>query len=445
MREQSRPGLEKISARKLPATKAPPVLVPPPPLKPAAGTPPLSERPSLIAGIPAASMRAVAAALPLAPAGDSGNDEVRFNDVPEEEAVEIDVDDLLPTEEMQMPPAGMVDAHHAVSEPKAERLALMTAATLFTEVSREALTELSNAAVLMELEEGAPIFAKDSACDALYLIALGTARVILPHVPTGGVDLTEGQVFGEGCLLEGGRRQADVEAKGQRNAPAHRKRARSTRSSRGMSEVGNVLFDLLVQRLIANVLQSSPLFSAFDSPTRRELARLFEVRRAAPGTAITELGKRADGLYVALAGSIERQDARGTQPLELGMAFGQEALLARAPSPATVRLRGRSRPLADARGLVRYPRDGLSARARAPRRAPRRARRLTLARIDTPAIAQLARRRDPLSQFGAFPGSARVLHRGGDSRLRWAVARGEDGNGRTTGEVVERRRPRITR
>jgi CRP-like cAMP-binding protein len=101
---------------------------------------------------------------------------------------------------------------------------------------------------------------------------------------------------------------------------------------------GDVLLEILCRRLIATLLRTNPIFTAFDEITRRNVACLFEVRRALAGTKILEAGKRADGLYLPLHGRVVGWKADGTRigELELGHAMGQESMLMRKPSLITV-------------------------------------------------------------------------------------------------------------
>ncbi|NNE20901.1 MAG: cyclic nucleotide-binding domain-containing protein [Myxococcales bacterium] len=101
---------------------------------------------------------------------------------------------------------------------------------------------------------------------------------------------------------------------------------------------GDVLLEILCRRLIATLLRTNPIFTAFDENIRREIASLFEVRRALEGTKIIEAGKRADGLYLPLHGRIVSRRADGARiaEMELGHPIGEESLLMRKPSLITV-------------------------------------------------------------------------------------------------------------
>lgn len=101
---------------------------------------------------------------------------------------------------------------------------------------------------------------------------------------------------------------------------------------------GDVLLEILSRRLIATLVRTNPIFTAFDDATRRHVARLFEVRRAPAGTLILEAGKSADGLYLPLHGRVvsRRADGKRLGNLDLGIAIGQESMLLRQPSKVTI-------------------------------------------------------------------------------------------------------------
>jgi CRP/FNR family transcriptional regulator len=222
-------------------------------------------------------------------------------------------------------------------EPSMDRLATMAAFRLFAGLSREALAALSAAAELVEFVPGAMIIVRDEPAFALYAIIDGVARVTV-RGSSGDVRLGEGDVFGEGCLLDEGTRQADVKAETPLMALRVGKEALD-RVTKEHAQIGDALFQLLARRLLTNLLMTSPLFTLFEPKVRLELAQLFEVRRAEPGTILAERGRRSDGLYVLLAGNVM---AKGESAAEIriarGTAFGHGSLMGGAPALETVRV-----------------------------------------------------------------------------------------------------------
>ncbi|MBI4704786.1 MAG: cyclic nucleotide-binding domain-containing protein [Deltaproteobacteria bacterium] len=256
-------------------------------------------------------------------AQDEGEDEIRFEDARPSLVIAVSDAEL-----------GRRSALEAEGKrPSAERLAQLPVFPLFAELPREAIAQLAEQAELVELAAGAKVVALGEPADALYAIVEGAVRVAVPGMPAEAtIGLAEGDVFGESCLLDDASRRADVIVPERLLALRISKQVLDRLVER-YPQVDLVLFQLLARRLVANLLQTSELFRPFRAGALRELARFFELRRAAPGTVLLEAGKRTDGLFVLLAGQIERRFAQG-EPALLGPGtiFGQSALLARRPA-----------------------------------------------------------------------------------------------------------------
>lgn len=303
--------------------------------------PPVVAPKAVVAASPPPAVRAA----PLTRASDARADEVRFEDAPPS-SIHVEVEDLRDGSGIVMledadleptpdsTPTARVENLGAV-EPSIDRLAFMAASRLFAGLSRDALLALVDAAELAEFVPHAIVIARDEAAYALYAIVEGRAQVVVKGVPS--VQLSDGDVFGEACLLDEGRRQADVRAETALTTLRIGKAALDDAASR-FPEIGDVLFDLLARRLVMNLMHTSPLFTVFEPKTRLELAQLFEVRRAAPGTVLAERGLRSDGLYVLLTGTVTAEAEGGVASrVARGSTFGQESLLGGATSRATIR------------------------------------------------------------------------------------------------------------
>ncbi len=275
----------------------------------------------------------------LQPAATATDDEVLFEDLDDEDLIEVDVNDMEVISIEDNAPAD--NAHRSAEEHYAAWVSRMSATTLFADISKHALTELAAASVRVPLRDGDFVVRKGALADALYVIVEGCVRVILPALPSGGIDLAEGQIFGEACLFDHATRQADVCAKGDLlllripMTDLHR-------ITHDHPELNDVLFGLLAGRLIANLLQTSSLFMGFDLEQRREIARMFEVRRAAPDTLLQQEGKASDALYVSLLGDIEMEKDGLIAPLPPGSVFGHESIVNRAPADRTLRVASES-------------------------------------------------------------------------------------------------------
>lgn len=290
----------------------------------------------------------VAKPVPLSPAQDAPPGEIRFDDAPESsieillgefmsDVVKVEVEEAdLDVDEDDAPPTRPVDMISVPRNSTERAYTSLAAVRLFAALTRDALVALAAASELVEFVPSAMIIVRDERAFALYTIVSGAVRVIVPGSPE--IRLGEGDVFGEASLLEEGKRQADVKAETELMTLRIEK-SRLDALTRQFPELSDALFDLLARRLVMNLMQTSPMFNAFEPATRLELAQKFEVRRAEPGTVIAERGCRSDGLYVLLAGDVRAEQANGTSTrIARGTAFGHASLLGRASSDVTIRV-----------------------------------------------------------------------------------------------------------
>jgi CRP-like cAMP-binding protein len=338
---------KKLQPPPLPSAALPKPARKPAPMAPPAVGPPARKPPPLPAEpIPLVTKRPPPLPAPLRPADDSLPDETRFEDAPES-SIEImlgdlhsvsaiDVDDIAedddgpPTRQLSDEPPRSRDH----SSPDVQ--ATMATVRLFGALTRDALMALSSAAELIEFVPNAMIIVRDERAFALYGIVSGTARVTLAG-SSEEIFLEEGDVFGEAVLLDEGTRQANVRAETPLMTLRIEKQALDE-AMKAYPEIEGALFDLLARRLIKNLVRSSPLFAAFDPKERLELAQRFEVRRAAAGTVLAERGRRSDGLYVLLAGTVTAEPEGGVAArIARGTAFGHGSLLGAGKSDVTIR------------------------------------------------------------------------------------------------------------
>jgi CRP-like cAMP-binding protein len=269
-------------------------------------------------------------ALPLITDRTARPSETRFTKPERTEDITLDITNAELVEGPPFPESPM--SHR----PSAATLAQLPSMPLFAEVPLHILQALVRESTLVDVEDGGRLTTSGASAEALYVLIEGNA------VGRRGADvqellLGEGDLAGVSCLLSNVHYGADVIACG---------RVRALRISKVLLDAlvrqhppfGDVLLEVLSRRLIATLLRTNPIFTAFDESTRRELARLFEVRRAPAGTRLVEAGKRSDGMYLALHGRVFVRSANGRRlgQLELGRAIGQDSLLTREASRVTI-------------------------------------------------------------------------------------------------------------
>jgi len=274
-------------------------------------------------------------AVPLSPAEDADDDEIRFLDIDEDAAIEIEITEIeleprQTTMDLDADDLILVDVGEAPSRTSAEELASLPSIALFAHVPQPALQKMLALSELVELGPGETIVALGEDADSLFVIIEGHADVKVPGLEA--ILLGDGDVIGESCLLEEVHRRADVVSSTAVQLLKVPKEVLDDLVEEHPA-VGDVLLELLSRRLISNVLQTSPIFAAFDPGMRGELAKLFELRRADDGQILIEEGKRSDGLYCSLLGTL---DVDGTK-LGPGAVVGQASLLSHSAALATVR------------------------------------------------------------------------------------------------------------
>ncbi|MEA2750933.1 MAG: hypothetical protein QOI41_5076 [Myxococcales bacterium] len=276
--------------------------------------------------------------VPLERAEDSSIDEVRFTDS-EPSTLDIMLTDLEDLDVIESVDLVVSERLPEPREPSMDRLGAMATFRLFAGLSREALLDLAEAAELVELIPGAMMMVRNEPAFALYAIIDGVARVTVRGSPE--IRLGEGDIVGEGCLLDEGERQADVRAETPLMALRIEKKKLDAVTQRHPA-IGDALFQLLARRLVMNLMHASPLFTSFEPRVRLELAQMFEVRRAAPGTVLAERGKRSDGLYVLLSGNVSAKasdsgETRDETRIARGSAFGHASLVGAVGADMTVK------------------------------------------------------------------------------------------------------------
>ena len=283
----------------------------------------------------------------LKPADDADVDEIRFLDVDieTEEIVELSLSkkELQPRELSQRATLDdnddvlFLDLEEEPDRLDIRELAELPSMSLFAEVPPNILSQMIFDSELLNFGQGEKIIKRGDPSDALFVIIEGHAEVLIPGragVPP--IILGEGDVAGETCLLDDVERAADVLSIGVSQVF----RIPKTSLDRLVAEyppLGNVLLELLGRRLISNMLQTSPIFTGFDTDVRTEIAAMFELRRAEEGLLLVKAGKRSDALYCTLLGDLELSVGDERRRVGPGIVFGQRTLLSREPSKLDVR------------------------------------------------------------------------------------------------------------
>lgn len=228
---------------------------------------------------------------------------------------------------------------------------------LFSDLPREAFIDLFERCPLRHFSQGAHVFEQASHGDAFYVICEGSVRVF--RYENGQrkdlAALTSGAFFGEMALLSGAPRMATVESAVDGTMLLEISAPVLAELSRQHPQLAKALKKFCRERMLTNVMGTSPLFEPFSRKDRRALVEKFRAREVKKNEVIVREGERTDGLYVVLSGEVEA--CKGDQVLSRlkeGDLFGEISLLSKTPATATVRSTRHT-------SLLRLPREDFDA------------------------------------------------------------------------------------
>jgi CRP-like cAMP-binding protein len=261
-----------------------------------------------------------------------------------------------PAPETPVPPPTLVDepdpsmAAHAAAEAASSTTSLTEFPPMFPPVPL--LSELQPASFsrvlatvrVLRLPHGEPVVREGEPGESFFLVAAGNVRVFSTDAlgkQTELARLGEGAIFGELALVAAQPRSASVEVVGE--ADLLEMGADALRAAAGeLPQLAEALDRFTRERLLKNLLATSPLFRPFSPQQRVDLARKFTGHDVSPGTEIIREGDPGRGLYIVLSGEVEV--VKGEEPFEqilatlrTGDVFGEIALVRGGEATATVR------------------------------------------------------------------------------------------------------------
>jgi CRP-like cAMP-binding protein len=219
---------------------------------------------------------------------------------------------------------------------------------LLSDLTEQAFARVLENAVVQRLGHGALLIRAGDPGDSFFLLASGEVRVFTGEAPaqTELAHLHEGAIFGEMALINAQPRSASVEVVGSADIISFGRKALEAAAGE-LEAVAAALEKFTRDRLLKNLLATSPLFKPFTHPQRIDLVRRFTGHDIAEGDAIIRQGDRGEGLYVLLSGGVEV--VQGGEPFETQLAelrpgdcFGEISLVLELPAMATVRATRRS-------------------------------------------------------------------------------------------------------
>ncbi len=216
---------------------------------------------------------------------------------------------------------------------------------VFSMLPIEAAHELSRRAVVKQYDPGESIIREGELGDACYVIVHGEV-VVQRRADDGGppvelARLSDGSLFGEFALLADRRRHATVVALTEVEA-FEIPRLLLRELAAIFPEVGPALERFYRERLLANLLRTTPLFQLVPDEQRAGLLARFHPLHADSGQAIVQQGERAGGLYLIVLGAVDvvrrvgDRNAVVLATLGEGAYFGEMSLLSGEMASASV-------------------------------------------------------------------------------------------------------------
>ena len=259
--------------------------------------------------------------------------------------------DALPVAvpDVRLPPPGdavraaLGRAEHATAQLTALPAALHPI-PLLSVLSEAAFRRVLGTLVLRRLPAGAQVIREGEPGNAFYFVASGQLRVFATDGlgrQTELAQLGENAVFGEMALLSAQPRSASVSCLSEVDVLEVGRQALATLADE-LGPVAEALHGFTRERLLGNLMATSPLFRPFHRMQQRDLLRRFTSHDVAPGTVVIHEGEQGRGLFVVLSGELDvsRRSGDGTTiplgGLRTGDVFGEIAVLRNASTTATV-------------------------------------------------------------------------------------------------------------
>ncbi|MBA3820241.1 MAG: cyclic nucleotide-binding domain-containing protein [Deltaproteobacteria bacterium] len=215
---------------------------------------------------------------------------------------------------------------------------------LLSTMSEAAFRRVLGTLVLRRLPAGAHVIREGEPGTSFFFVAGGELRVFATDGlgrQTELARLGEGAVFGEMALLSAQPRSASVGCLTDVDVLEVGRQSLASLADE-LGAVAEALHGFTRERLLGNLMATSPLFRPFNRMQQRDLLRRFTSHDVAPGTVIINEGEEGRGLFVVLAGDLDvsrRAADASVVPLgglKTGDVFGEMSLLRNARTTATV-------------------------------------------------------------------------------------------------------------
>lgn len=229
-----------------------------------------------------------------------------------------------------------------------------------SELAPESFLAVTRSLRILQIDDGEIFVHQGDVGDSLFLVASGEFQVFT----TGALGVVkkiahvfENTLLGEMALITKQPRMASVMAVGEADVIEVSNKTLD-QVIRDVPSVRESLDRFSRERLIKNLMQTSPIFSLFSKSQQAELLRSFEGHEVEAGTDLIREGERGRGLFLIVAGRCEViTQAALSSPvclatLQVGDLFGEMSMVTDQLTTATVRATTRTTLLFLARTYV---------------------------------------------------------------------------------------------
>jgi len=212
-----------------------------------------------------------------------------------------------------------------------------------SELVPEAFNVLAQSATVKSYSRGEIIVSEGQPGRAVYMLGRGTVGVVRnleAQESTLLAELGPGAFFGEVALVADQPRTASVVARTAVDLVII-ERESVQELIKSSPEAADALLRFTRNRLLQNIMNTNPLFTAFPREERHQLLSKFEAHELEPQTRIIREGEDGLGLYLILAGEVQvsktldNGEARHLATLHTGDTFGEISLVIKCRTTAT--------------------------------------------------------------------------------------------------------------
>ncbi|MCP4499853.1 MAG: cyclic nucleotide-binding domain-containing protein [Deltaproteobacteria bacterium] len=216
---------------------------------------------------------------------------------------------------------------------------------LFSDLPKEAFIVLTERMGFEQLSEGETLFNEGDTGTSMFIVIQGAVKISRTDSSGDEVQLAElsdGAFFGEMSLLSDAPRSATVTAVESTMLFEISKELLGEITT-SYPTVTQVMRRFHKNRLLTNLLRTSPIFAPFSATDKKALIKKFKSRPVQPGQLLLTKDKPGDGLYVLLNGRCEvfTSDESGREvviaELKDGDVFGEMSMLFENYATASVR------------------------------------------------------------------------------------------------------------